>query len=184
MRVQRGVARSVQRDETGVTGSLRQVGAAGTASPRLGLDWHRDNVVIDGEGVSGTHSAMLLTADFIAKLQSRHHNGSSTRNNSNNNNNNNNHADSLSAAAKLQGTASSAVTTQPPLFAYLAFHMIHEADGTANPPASVCHSAKCMEAPPSYSAPFAHNASDLSRRPSRPQNPFASRSVQRALLTP
>jgi hypothetical protein len=45
--------------------------------------------------------------------------------------------------------------------------MIHEADGVANPPWSVAQSSKStklVEAPVAYSAPFIHNASDLSRR--------------------
>ena len=45
--------------------------------------------------------------------------------------------------------------------------MIHEADGVANPPWSVAQSSKStklVEAPVAYSAPFIHNASDLSRQ--------------------
>ena len=51
----------------------------------------------------------------------------------------------------------------------MAWHMIHEGDGTPNPPASVSSgkgkdATKLVEAPPCYSAPYAHNESDLSRR--------------------
>ena len=49
----------------------------GYPSPRNGLDWHRSvgqnssGVPVDGLGVSGTHSTLLLTADLQAKLAAR-----------------------------------------------------------------------------------------------------------------
>ena len=64
--------------------------------------------------------------------------------------------------SKLQGR-----TASKPLFVYLAWHMVHMGDGVPNPPASVSEPSrptKLLEAPPSYTAPFAHNASDVGRR--------------------
>jgi arylsulfatase A-like enzyme len=114
-------------------------GASGTASPRNGLDWHRNGAAVDGVGVSGTHTCQLLTADLVQKLHSR---------------------------ARTPGALPA---VPPPLFVYMAWHMIHEGDGTPNPPASVSSgkgkdATKLVEAPPCYSAPYAHNESDLSRR--------------------
>ena len=64
--------------------------------------------------------------------------------------------------SKLKGR-----TASKPLFVYLAWHMVHMGDGVPNPPASVSEPkrpTKLLEAPPSYTAPFAHNASDIGRR--------------------
>ena len=110
------------------------VGASGTAAPRHGLDWHRNNVVVDGAGVTGVHTCELLTSDLVAKLHARN--------------------------------ASTPRETKP-LFVYMAWHMIHEADGVPNPPWSVStpkKPTKLCEAPPAYSSPFADNATGISRR--------------------
>jgi hypothetical protein len=47
------------------------VGPHGTASPQVALDWHRNNVPVAGEGVTGTHTCQLLTVDFVSKVSNR-----------------------------------------------------------------------------------------------------------------
>ena len=74
---------------------------------------------------------------------------------------------SATSAAAAGGGGAGGGAPPPPLFAYLAFHMIHEADGVADPPTSVTTpptSAKLLECPAAYSNPFRSNASSLCRR--------------------
>eukprot|EP01052_Picozoa_sp_SAG31_P019829 SAG31_NODE_1463_length_8238_cov_3.389851_10_plen_240_part_00 len=141
------------------------VGADGTAVPRRGLDWHRNNVVVDGDGVTGIHTCQLLTADLVAKLHAR---GASPPS-----------LDpdtkplfvcvlpSLDTVEKPRHCNATDAFSRCMLCRYMAWHMVHEADGMQDPPWSVANASKptkLNEAPPMYSAPFAANASDLSRR--------------------
>ena len=63
--------------------------------------------------------------------------------------------------------ASAAAAAAAPLFAYVAFHMVHEADGTADGERSVSDAAKptkLLEAPLAYTARFADSGENATRR--------------------
>ena len=105
-------------------------------SPIAGIDWHRANASVDSIPTNENHTHSSKM--LVAEFERK---------------------------MDARDSASSTNTSSKPLFAYLAFHMVHLAVGSSSSPnasnLAVCDPSKnkCLEAPQRYAAPFMANAS-------------------------
>lgn len=103
------------------------------SSQVIGLDWHRANASTDGSFVrDNTHHSCPLIVGEFERLMDRR-----------------------DASPPLAGPLK-------PLFAYVAFHMVHMGDGNdsnGGSPLAVCQIHKCLEAPIEYVDRFSTNSS-------------------------